>query len=93
MFCSNKGCKQHLEKKTMMCCSLCRDVTYCSRKCQKAHWSRHKICCGQMYEMSQNPKEFLAETMELALLQDTKSPGAEAVCDLIKCLREGGVVR
>ena len=88
MFCSNKGCKRQLTK-DMMCCSLCRNVSYCSRKCQKEDWSRHKISCSQMNEMSQNPKEYLADTMELALLQDTKSPGAEAVCDLIKCLREG----
>jgi len=92
-FCSNKGCKQHLEKKTMMCCSLCRQVTYCSRKCQKAHWTAHKINCVNISTISQNPKEFVAEQLKPteAVLRDIKSPTTEAVCDLInKCLRVEG---
>ena len=89
-FCSNKGCKQHLEKKTMMCCSLCRHATYCSRKCQKADWTAHKINCVNMSAISQNPKEFVAEQMKPAL-RDIKSPMTEAVCDLIdECLMEKG---
>jgi hypothetical protein len=90
-FCSNKGCRQHLEKKTMMCCSLCRQATYCSRKCQKAHWTAHKINCFNMSAISQNPKEFLAEQLKPAeaVLREIKSPTTEAMCDRInKCLRE-----
>lgn len=28
-------------------CSRCRKVFYCSQKCQKAHWSKHKQTCNK----------------------------------------------
>lgn len=28
-------------------CSACRRVTYCSRRCQRVHWSLHKMLCKQ----------------------------------------------
>ena len=64
--CFNLGCKRQLTKETMMCCSLCRQVSYCSRKCQKADWTAHKLNCGMMSELSQNPKEWLAESLKSA---------------------------
>lgn len=33
--------------KVPMYCSKCSSVTYCSRDCQKKHWSFHKIECGK----------------------------------------------
>jgi hypothetical protein len=64
--CFNVGCNRQLMEKTMMCCSLCRQVSYCSRKCQKADWTAHKINCGIMSALSQNPKEWLVESLKSA---------------------------
>ena len=65
-WCFNLGCNKQLTEKTTMCCSLCRKVSYCSRKCQKADWTAHKINCGMMSALSQNPKEWLVETLKSA---------------------------
>ena len=37
-------CNKTLSKK-LNWCSSCRRVAYCSRKCQKAHWKRHRPKC------------------------------------------------
>jgi hypothetical protein len=29
-------------------CSICKSVTYCSRDCQKKHWSTHKNICKRV---------------------------------------------
>jgi hypothetical protein len=29
-------------------CASCKSVVYCSRKCQKAHWKKHKKECGSI---------------------------------------------
>ena len=33
---------------TLMRCSSCRLAMYCSRECQKANWSQHKIVCKRI---------------------------------------------
>ena len=49
-FCYNPECSipnRELERSKTKCCSRCRDVTYCSRECQVADWSRHKPICDE----------------------------------------------
>jgi hypothetical protein len=49
-FCSNLQCKVphgKLARSETKYCSRCRSVTYCSRECQKAHWSLHKLDCDR----------------------------------------------
>eukprot|EP00930_Biecheleria_cincta_P067467 TRINITY_DN5408_c0_g2_i1.p1 TRINITY_DN5408_c0_g2~~TRINITY_DN5408_c0_g2_i1.p1 ORF type:complete len:290 (-),score=56.24 TRINITY_DN5408_c0_g2_i1:80-949(-) len=36
-------------------CSLCREVAYCSKGCQQAHWKIHRRSCSKRFEAS--PKE------------------------------------
>lgn len=54
---SSVRCEEESTKKTMESCaycskeahkrcSRCRQVFYCSRKCQKRHWSQHKKVCN-----------------------------------------------
>jgi hypothetical protein len=31
-------------------CSLCREMFYCSRGCQQAHWKTHRRVCSRRYE-------------------------------------------
>ena len=45
-FCSK--CEQTAEK--LKLCGACRNVSYCSVKCQKAHWPIHKIVCSKLTE-------------------------------------------
>jgi hypothetical protein len=46
--CFNSQCehpKRSVERSELRCCSRCRMVNYCSRKCQAADWSSHKDIC------------------------------------------------
>ena len=44
--CWNEKCNQHMMKRSsMMCCTGCRHAVYCSRECQKADWTTHKMYC------------------------------------------------
>ena len=46
--CINPECSvphRELERSKTKYCSRCRNVTYCSRECQVADWSRHKPHC------------------------------------------------
>ena len=40
-------CHKVNERASLMVCSRCRIVQYCSRECQVANWSRHKCRCDQ----------------------------------------------
>ncbi len=37
-------------KGTTKRCSVCRVVFYCSRECQRRHWSQHKTNCVAVVE-------------------------------------------
>jgi hypothetical protein len=41
VYCSS--CSKELEQ--VLQCSLCKNATYCSKECQKAHWKDHKPRC------------------------------------------------
>ena len=38
-------CHQTKERKTLMLCSGCKLAQYCSAKCQKENWPKHKNYC------------------------------------------------
>eukprot|EP00985_Skeletonema_marinoi_P012174 scaffold5829_cov129-Skeletonema_marinoi.AAC.5 len=49
-FCCNENCSlpsRMAERSTMVYCTRCRTVNYCSRKCQKAAWPKHKSHCDK----------------------------------------------
>lgn len=46
--CANCGADDlQLEQPPFKACSRCRDVVYCCRECQKAHWKAHKLSCTE----------------------------------------------
>ena len=41
------GCANRLPRSQLLVCTGCRIAEYCSKECQRAHWSNHKeISCG-----------------------------------------------
>ncbi len=54
-FCYNPRCTclpyVEMTRSRTMYCSRCRCVTYCSRGCQKADWSRHKSACDKCFDI------------------------------------------
>ncbi|KAI0061810.1 hypothetical protein BV25DRAFT_705664 [Artomyces pyxidatus] len=32
-------------------CSRCQGVSYCSKECQKAHWTKHKMTCAKIVDV------------------------------------------
>lgn len=48
---ASKKCGNCLKPKedntTLMVCSRCRMAKYCSKECQKGHWSQHKKACSK----------------------------------------------
>lgn len=43
-----RRCAVCKEKDNLQRCGRCGSIYYCSKDCQKAHWSRHKIVCSQV---------------------------------------------
>lgn len=54
--CWNIECRKpdrfHIDIKSMMCCSRCRQACYCCSECQEIDWSRHKNQCGWAKDLS-----------------------------------------
>ena len=51
-FCNNDQCPLggKVERSKMLYCTRCSDQYYCSRDCQKAHWSKHREECKEWAE-------------------------------------------
>ena len=47
----NKFVLCHQTSPTLKGCSNCLSVKYCSKECQKKHWSEHKMVCKQQSEV------------------------------------------
>jgi MYND finger/Right handed beta helix region len=59
--CENPGC----DKPGTNVCTACRETRYCSRECQKAHWSDHKRkCTGKLGNLPPVVKEVTASAPE-----------------------------
>ncbi|XP_035682977.1 poly [ADP-ribose] polymerase tankyrase-2-like isoform X3 [Branchiostoma floridae] len=54
--CCNPKCGKPGKRKTLKLCGRCKLTRYCSRDCQKQHWSvGHKKCCGHDAYSVQGP--------------------------------------
>jgi len=65
MECSNPGCTKEEEKAgDFSLCEECKQVKYCSRKCQKAHWHlAHKRDCK---ELKKEKKSLIEDNRNIA---------------------------
>ena len=43
--CGNCGVSSGVGGQGLKFCSLCKEVAYCSQRCQRAHWKKHKKAC------------------------------------------------
>lgn len=41
------GCKKEYKRSDLQRCSVCMEVWYCSKECQKADWKSHKTQCAK----------------------------------------------
>lgn len=55
--CSN--CKQEKSDKSLRQCSACKKTYYCSKECQKKHWSQHKGQCTELKTNSDNETVYI----------------------------------
>ena len=63
--CYNPQCSipgRRMERSKTKYCSRCRNITYCSRECQEAIWSRHKSSCDHFAAMKAEFDAKLAHT-------------------------------
>ena len=56
--CANQKCTADPQKKVNLICARCRQVQYCSKKCQLEHYKEHKVFC-RTHDPS-NPAAFQA---------------------------------
>ena len=53
------GCNQEEVHANFKRCSTCKLVYYCSKSCQKRHWSEHQILCNAIKEQLNQNNETL----------------------------------
>jgi len=46
-------------------CARCYYASYCSQKCQKAHWKLHKKHCSMLFKIGKNLKPIMAEMVAM----------------------------
>ncbi len=75
---SKSMCQNCLKRRSdvvkLLVCANCNNIHYCSRKCQKAHWSQHKPFCKSNSESTEKLKKTLdsPEKNILTLLESWK---------------------
>ena len=48
----DRPCGHCAQLEAKSCCSKCRQVRYCSRECQLAHWPKHRVTCNQARKLN-----------------------------------------
>ena len=46
------GCGKLLKETVILQCKGCKAAKYCDQKCQKRHWSEHKVLCSAIQQLS-----------------------------------------
>ena len=50
----------------MLRCTQCKVSFYCSKSCQKKHWSAHKVICGSIAELEEKDRNKCEQACEFA---------------------------
>lgn len=85
-------CRKRVDRSTLMACSSCKVTLYCSRQCQKEHWSAsggHKEECPRMTEHHKMAKfrkatSNLEEKMNTAETREDKKACLEELVEALK---------
>ena len=48
-----KGCKESAESTSLMACSACGIIKYCSKACQVQNWPEHKTLCKELQKYAE----------------------------------------
>lgn len=84
-----QNCLKTSDKVKLLVCGKCEKIHYCSRQCQKAHWSEHKpICASNCEKMAKLQKSLeVSEKNLLTLLESWKRKSklimGRAVCSAL----------
>lgn len=62
-------CAWCASKETLKRCSRCKEVSYCSKTCQRTHWPDHKSSCKSNFAPSEPVEDTSVEDDALALLR------------------------
>lgn len=73
------NCNQAFSK--LVLCARCNAIKYCSKKCQKENWSKHKHCCDIMKNAKISIKK---ETKKLNLTSVIKIDPGTKMMELVK---------
>eukprot|EP00573_Skeletonema_grethae_P001846 CAMPEP_0201686002 /NCGR_PEP_ID=MMETSP0578-20130828/599_1 /ASSEMBLY_ACC=CAM_ASM_000663 /TAXON_ID=267565 /ORGANISM="Skeletonema grethea, Strain CCMP 1804" /LENGTH=451 /DNA_ID=CAMNT_0048169989 /DNA_START=47 /DNA_END=1402 /DNA_ORIENTATION=- len=94
-FCCNELCSKPdrmAERRSMMRCTGCGDVNYCSRECQKAHWPAHKKTCGldgdDKAESTKAEEKRAEAILELEYAEEKRRIEEEYINDIAKLKAE-----
>jgi hypothetical protein len=81
------GCNQEEVHANFKRCSTCKLVYYCSKSCQKRHWSEHQIHCNAITEqLNQNNETLrgLGDSSDTEMFASHFSPKKHAAIDHLR---------
>ena len=85
------GCNQEEVHANVKRCSICKLVYYCSKSCQKRHWSEHQALCNVIKEqLNQHNKTSrgLGDSLDTEMFVSHLSPKKHAVIACQACWSE-----
>ena len=95
------GCGKLLKETVVLQCKGCKAAKYCDQKCQKGHWSEHKVLCSAIQQLS-CPNSAKISTIDsnsghfkthLTFKQHAKVVGLLGKCCMVNCQFNGKPVK
>jgi hypothetical protein len=82
-----RHCAKHSSGK-LMACAKCHQAFYCSRKCQKDDWKKHKPLCGIATSKEKKRTDAISQT---SIVNFAQANYMDIVEDILECCLETGL--